>query len=64
MGLEYLDYKRKFNLFSKNKKEYLDFSNNKLIERFGGRVSSDIPYLSKTAYGKIIKKRVLKNQTK
>ena len=65
VGLEYLDYKKKFNLFSKNKKkEYLDFSNKKLIERFGGRVSSDIPYLSKTAYGKIKRKRVIKKSNK
>ena len=65
VGLEYLDYKKKFSLFSKNKKkEYLDFSKNKLMKRFGGSVLSDIPYLSKTAYGKINRKRVLKKSNK
>ncbi len=65
VGLEYLDYKKKFSLFSKNKKkEYLNFSKKKIMKRFKGKVVSDIPYLSKTAYGKIIKKRVLKRSNK
>ena len=65
IGLEYLDFKKKFSLFSKNKKkEYLNFSKKKMTERFEGKVVSDIPYLSKTAYGKIINKRVLKKSNK
>ena len=65
VGLEYLDYKRKFNSFSKiKKKKYLNISKKKILKKFKGKVISDIPYLSKTAYGKIKNKKVLKNSNK
>ena len=44
--------------------EYLDYSKKKIIKKFKGKVTGDIPYLSKTAYGKIINKRVIKNSDK
>ena len=65
VGLEYLDYKKKFKLFSKiKKKEILNFSKKKIIKKFEGKITSDIPYLSKTAYGKINNRRVLKKSNK
>ena len=64
-GLEYLDYKKKFKFFSQIKKNNnINLSEKKLSRRFEGRISSDMIYLSKTAYGEINKKRVLKKTDK
>jgi hypothetical protein len=64
-GLEYLDYKKKFKLIPQiKKKKIMNFCKKKLSRRFEGKISGDLPYLSKTAYGKINKKRVLKKTTK
>jgi hypothetical protein len=64
-GLEYLDYKKKFKIFTKNKKKEIhNFSKRKLSNRFKGKMSGDMIYLSKTAYGKLNKRRVLKKTNK
>ena len=65
IGLEYLDYRKIFKFFSKkNKIKYKKFAEKKLIERFNGLLSSDTIYMSKTPYGKINNKSILKKSNK
>ena len=62
-GLEYLDYKKIFQSL-KEKKKIISLSKKKLIEKFNGKLSSDLVYISKSAYGKSKKLSVLKKSKK
>ncbi len=59
--LEYLDYKKKFNSFTPIEKEKkLNQAKKLLSERFSGNLSSELYYMSKSAFGVSNKKRLLK----
>jgi|MDSV01.1.fsa_nt_gb hypothetical protein len=65
IGLEYLDYKKRFNMFSKsNKNNKLIEAESSLLRRFNGKLSSDLIYTLKSAFGKKTNKRVLKRSNR
>ena len=60
-NLEYLDYKKKFKEFSRDKKKiFLKIAKEKLTSRFNGLLNSDLIYTSESAYGKKSNKKVLR----
>lgn len=64
-ALEYLDYKKKFKKFSKlSKNQKLVEAKNNLLSRFNGKLSSDLIYTHKSAFGKKTKKKILKTSNK
>jgi len=61
---EYLDFKKKFSKFNlKKKKKFLKIAQTKISQRFDGKLG-DMIYLTKTAYGDIKNKKVLKDSKK
>ena len=62
-GLEYLDYKKTFEQLQ-NKKKKLSIAKKRLLDRFSGKLSSELVYLSKSAYGKTKNFNILKKSNK
>ena len=63
--LEYLDYKKKFSTFtSTEKKNKLDQAKKILSEKFSGNLSSELYYMSKSAFGLGNKKKLLKKSNR
>jgi len=63
--LECLEYKKNFNSFSAiEKKKKLNLAKQMLSEKFNGRLSSELYYMSKSAFGRINKKKILKKSNR